>query len=91
MAVMAGTVSYFHFGTTGYGYVVRIDHGIASDGSSVETLYSHCSAIHVVEGQQVKQGEVIAAVGDTGRSTGPHLHFELRVNSRAINPRPYLP
>jgi murein DD-endopeptidase MepM/ murein hydrolase activator NlpD len=91
MAVMAGTVSYVHFGTTGYGYVVRIDHGIASDGSSVETLYSHCSAIHVVEGQQVKQGEVIAAVGSTGRSTGPHLHFELRVNSRAINPRPYLP
>ncbi len=52
----------------------------------ISTLYAHCSAILVKEGQNVKQGDEIAKVGDTGNSTGPHLHFEILRQDRAINP-----
>lgn len=68
-----------------YGKYVVIDHG---DGYS--TLYGHCSAIYVTVGQQVQQGDVIAAVGNTGWSTGPHLHFEVRVNGIAQDPFNYV-
>lgn len=68
-----------------YGMYVVIDHG---DGYS--TLYGHCSAIYVYEGQQVSQGDVIAAVGSTGQSTGPHLHFEVRINGTAQDPFGYI-
>jgi murein DD-endopeptidase MepM/ murein hydrolase activator NlpD len=85
MAVLDGTVTTVVRGRTGYGHYVKIDHG-----GEIETLYAHCSAIYVTEGQEVRQGDVIAAVGDTGRSTGDHLHFELRINGRVVNPRPYL-
>ena len=68
-----------------YGKYVVIDHG---DGYS--TLYGHCSAIYVSVGQQVNQGDVIAAVGNTGWSTGPHMHFEVRVNGVAQDPFNYV-
>lgn len=55
------------------------------------TIYGHASSILVRSGQQVKQGDPIALVGNTGLSTGPHLHFEIRKSGRAINPRPLLP
>lgn len=68
-----------------YGKYIVIDHG---DGYS--TLYGHCSALYVYEGQQVNQGDVIGAVGSTGWSTGPHLHFEVRINGIAQDPFGYV-
>ena len=69
-----------------YGMYVVIDHG-----NGYSTLYGHCSAIYVYEGQVVNQGDVIAAVGSTGWSTGPHLHFEVRIDGIAQNPFNYIP
>ena len=69
----------------GYGNLVVIDHG-----GGVSTAYGHQSAIHVSVGQSVGQGTVIGAVGSTGNSTGPHLHFEVRINGSATDPLPYL-
>lgn len=70
----------------GYGNVVIVDHG---DG--VSTLYGHMSKINVSKGQQVNRGDVVGLVGATGTATGNHLHFEVRINGEASNPRPYLP
>lgn len=69
----------------GYGYVVRIDHG----GNRV-TVYGHCSKLLVKKGEKVFQGQHIANVGNTGNSTGPHLHFEVRINGKALNPLNYV-
>lgn len=69
----------------GYGNTVIIDHG-----GGFSTLYGHCSRLYVRSGQRVNQGDRIAAVGSTGLSTGPHLHFEIRINGRPVNPASYL-
>jgi murein DD-endopeptidase MepM/ murein hydrolase activator NlpD len=70
---------------SGYGNVVVIDHG-----HGIETRYGHLSGFNTRPGAVVKAGEQIARMGSTGRSTGNHLHFEVRINGRAVNPRPYL-
>lgn len=64
-----------------YGKYIIIDHG-----GGYQTLYAHCSELFVKPGEKVLQGQRIAAVGNTGRSTSPHLHFEVRINGRAVNP-----
>lgn len=69
----------------GYGLAVMIDHG-----KGISTLYGHTSKILVKEGQYVKKGEIIAKVGSTGRSTGPHLHFEVRLFNTPVDPLQYL-
>ncbi|MDQ1443905.1 MAG: hypothetical protein QOI20_369, partial [Acidimicrobiaceae bacterium] len=69
----------------GYGNATVIDHG-----SSLATLYGHQSAVYVTVGQRVSRGQVIGAVGCTGFCTGPHLHFEVRVNGSPVDPLPYL-
>lgn len=68
-----------------YGNAVMIDHG-----AGIVTLYGHCSSVAVQVGQIVKRGELVAYMGSTGRSTGPHLHFEVRLNGEFVDPMPYL-
>lgn len=70
----------------GYGIRVIIDHGFG-----IETLYGHCSKTLVKPGQKVKRGDPIARVGNTGVSTGPHLHYEVRLEGDAVDPEQYLP
>ncbi|MDR3321139.1 MAG: M23 family metallopeptidase [Synergistaceae bacterium] len=70
----------------GYGKTVIIDHG-----GGIHTLYSHCNSIGVKMGQRVKRGEFIATVGRTGRATTDHLHFELRLSGKKLDPLNYLP
>ena len=69
----------------GFGNVVEISHG-----NGLMTRYAHMSKFAAKRGDLVEAGSVIGAIGSTGRSTGPHLHFELRINNRAVNPRPFL-
>lgn len=63
---------------------------VVSHGNGVQTYYCHCSKLYAKAGQQVSQGQSIAAVGSTGNSTGPHLHLEVRVNGVAYNPQNYV-
>ena len=66
---------------SGYGKTVVLEH---RDGSA--SLYAHCSRLDVRVGERVRQGEAIARVGNTGRSTGSHLHFEIRIGGSPVNP-----
>lgn len=82
--VANGTVEYAgYYGN--YGKLVIINHG-----NNVKTYYAHCNSINVSKGDTVDVGDVIAKVGNTGASTGSHLHFEIRVNDSAINPQEYV-
>lgn len=71
--------------TPDYGNIVKIDHG-----SGLETRYAHASVLLVKPGERVVKGQIVAQVGSTGRSTGPHLHYEIRLNGNALDPRKYL-
>lgn len=84
-AAAAGTVVSSGWNSHGYGNMVVISHG-----NGVQTYYAHCLSLYVTAGQQVSQGQTIAAVGSTGNSTGPHLHLEVRVNGVAYNPQNYV-
>lgn len=68
-----------------YGLYVSIEHG-----GQIQTRYAHMSRLNVAEGQRVRKGDIIGFVGSTGRSTGPHLHYEVRVDGAAVNPVPYM-
>jgi murein DD-endopeptidase MepM/ murein hydrolase activator NlpD len=83
-ATADGVVSYAAFDSD-YGKLVSIDHGYG-----VVTRYAHNSELFVVVGQKIKRGDVIAAVGNTGRSTGTHLHYEVRVNGVPVDPLNYI-
>ena len=83
-AAASGTVTTVSFTNSARGYYVIINHG------DISTLYQHCSDIYVSEGQYVNAGDNIAAVGNTGNSTGPHLHFEVWVGKTPVDPRLYL-
>lgn len=85
-AALPGTVTVSKYNAGGYGYYVMIDHG-----GGLATLYAHNSKLLVKVGQTVNTGDIVSLSGSTGRSTGPHLHFEVRVNGERTNPRSYLP
>jgi len=84
VAAGSGTVIYAGW-YGGYGNAVVIDHG-----GGVCTLYGHNNSVIVSKGQQVSQGQQIAYIGSTGNSTGPHCHFEVRINGSCVDPSPYL-
>jgi murein DD-endopeptidase MepM/ murein hydrolase activator NlpD len=84
IATADGTVLYAE-AKPGYGQTVILDHGYG-----LETWYGHTSRIFVKEGQKIKRGEQIAQLGNSGRSTGPHLHYEVRINGTAVDPLSYI-
>lgn len=75
---------------SGYGKYILIDHGVNDQGQSVSTLYAHLNDVSVSTGQTVTKGQTIGACGSTGWSTGPHLHFEVRLNGQHVNSLPYI-
>lgn len=84
-AVREGVVTAVNYYTSGYGYHIIIDHG-----NGYKTLYGHCSALLVNVGDRVTNGQVIAKVGSTGKSTGPHLHLNVYLDGETQNPRNYI-
>jgi murein DD-endopeptidase MepM/ murein hydrolase activator NlpD len=85
LAVDRGVVMYSNNGIRGYGNMIVLDHG-----GDVFTVYAHNKKNLVRKGDKVSKGSVIAHIGNTGRSTGPHLHFEIRVKDKVRNPAQYL-
>ncbi len=85
-AASSGTVSKVVNGYTGYGRYLMIDHG-----GGAQTLYAHNNSIIVSPGEYVHQGQIIAYMGSSGNSSGPHCHFEVRINGTFVNPMNYLP
>ncbi len=83
-AAAKGVISFAGI-RSGYGNCIEIDHG-----NGLLTRYAHMSAFRARVGDKVGPGSVVGAIGSTGRSTGPHLHFEVRINGEAVNPRPFL-
>ncbi|MGI5888736.1 MAG: peptidoglycan DD-metalloendopeptidase family protein, partial [Oscillospiraceae bacterium] len=84
-AADSGTVIVSQWTDSGYGYYIIIDHG-----NGLKTLYGHCSQLLVSVGENVTKGQLIALSGSTGNSTGPHLHFEVRLNDVKIDPAPFI-
>ena len=86
VAAESGTVILSSWGYNGgYGNYIIVSHG-----NGYTTRYAHCSNLYVKVGETVSRGQVIAAVGSTGASTGPHCHFEVRINGESVNPVNYL-
>jgi murein DD-endopeptidase MepM/ murein hydrolase activator NlpD len=85
IAAASGTVIYAGW-MNGYGQLVVIDHG-----AGLTSRYGHLSKIDASVGQSILRGQLLGHVGSTGRSTGPHLHYEVRINDKPVDPRPYLP
>lgn len=84
LAILPGVVNEIGFERGGYGkYVVLIHH---LDGKTIFSLYAHLKSVPVVVGQELKSGETLGTVGMTGRTTGPHLHFEIHDSTRSIDP-----
>lgn len=84
-ATADGTISDASYNSGGYGNLVKIDHG-----RGIETRYGHLSSFLVRPGQRVTRGQMIGRMGSTGRSTGSHLHYEVRIDARAVNPIPFM-
>src|SRR5574344_1970265 len=86
VAAESGTVIAASYGyNSGYGNYIMINHG-----NGLTTRYAHCSSLNVTVGQNVSRGQVIGAIGSTGNSTGPHLHFEVRINGKCNKHMEYL-
>ncbi len=84
-ATADGTVTDAGWNSGGYGNLVKIDHG-----RGIETRYGHMSSIAIYPGQHITRGQLIGRMGSTGRSTGSHLHYEVRIDGRAVNPIPFM-
>jgi murein DD-endopeptidase MepM/ murein hydrolase activator NlpD len=84
-ATADGTVTEAAYNDGGYGNLIKLDHG-----RGIETRYGHLSAFNVRPGDRVKRGQMIGRMGSTGRSTGSHLHYEVRIDGRAVNPIPFM-
>ena len=85
-----GVVYFSGWNSGGYGYLVMIDHGVDANGNMIVTLYAHNQSLAVGVGSIVARGDIIAYAGSTGNSTGPHCHFEVRVNGAPTNPMGWL-
>lgn len=84
-ATADGTVTDAGYNNGGYGNLIKLDHG-----RGIETRYGHLSSFTVRAGERVKRGQMIGRMGSTGRSTGSHLHYEVRIDGRAVNPIPFM-